>query len=201
MSDKESDSESMPRRNAVSVSVVVGVLGGLVFVFVFPRGALSTLMHEVFHLPGPGAGTALMVGPLAIVLAVASRLLTSWRAAGAVALAAFSATMSAVQLLRPESFGEQKGKFGSVEFLLAMLLCAGALELGLRLTRRLKRAHALAVSGAAANFLLLAFHFVVIFAQTAGWVKPGAAVLLLAISLAAGALAGIILHLLRVGDR
>lgn len=42
-------------------------MGGAFFLFVFPKGSISTLMHHVLSLPGPGVGVALILGPVALV--------------------------------------------------------------------------------------------------------------------------------------
>ena len=50
-----------------TLAAIVGAMMALVFVFIFPGKSISTLMHDVFHLPGPGAGIALVVGPFAVL--------------------------------------------------------------------------------------------------------------------------------------
>jgi len=45
------------------VALASGLTSGLLIVAIFPGKALSTLMHQVLGLPGPGAGTGLVVGP------------------------------------------------------------------------------------------------------------------------------------------
>jgi len=53
--------------NGIGNALIVGVLFSIGFVFVFPDTAISTLMHDVFRLPAPGAGIALLVGPMGIL--------------------------------------------------------------------------------------------------------------------------------------
>ena len=54
--------------NEIGNAVVIGVLASIAFVFIFPDESISTLMHDVFHLPGPGAGIALLVGPAGVLV-------------------------------------------------------------------------------------------------------------------------------------
>jgi hypothetical protein len=55
------------------LATTAGVLSGLVFIFLFPGRAISTLMHEVLHLPGPGAGIGFIVGPYMVMCALIMR--------------------------------------------------------------------------------------------------------------------------------
>jgi hypothetical protein len=52
------------------VALIAGLLAGLLFVALFPGRALSTLMHNVLKLPGPGAGTGMLVGPYLVMISL-----------------------------------------------------------------------------------------------------------------------------------
>ena len=52
------------------LATTAGILSGLVFIFLFPGRAISTLMHQVLHLPGPGAGIGFIVGPYMVMCAL-----------------------------------------------------------------------------------------------------------------------------------
>ena len=64
------------RGKEAAICAAIGAVGAGLFLFAFPTGAISTLMHEVLHLPGPGAGIAMVLGPILVVVALVSALLT-----------------------------------------------------------------------------------------------------------------------------
>jgi hypothetical protein len=168
----------------------LGALGGAVFVFLFPKGSITTLMHQVLRLPGPGAGIAAVLGPFLLVLA-----LVAWRWAGdrpggpLVTVLSFSVVMALIAALVSEM--NPKGGFGTVWFVLACAVCALGVEGILALTGKWVPAWRLILAGVAGNLLLLAFYWVAIFPKTAGWVKWGDVPLLLAVCVVGGLLAGL----------
>ena len=54
--------------------VLIGLLGLLLIAFIFPQPVVSTLSHEVLHLPRPGAGIGLIYGPIICLLLRLGRL-------------------------------------------------------------------------------------------------------------------------------
>jgi len=52
----------------ILLAIVIGIIGVCVFLFLFPGGAITTAMHQVLKLPGPGAGIGLIFGPFIIIL-------------------------------------------------------------------------------------------------------------------------------------
>ncbi len=182
----------MSQSHRFGLAVLVGVVGGLVFLAILPTGAFSTLAHNVVRLPAPGAGVALLVGPLAVVC-----LLIAWRVArsagGALAGAlAFSLTCTVTLAIvgRPEG---GNGMIGSPLFVAALGTAGAAAELVLFLTRALKAVWLrLVLAAACANVALLIFYWVAIFPRTVGWIPWRAVPILLAVSLVAGALAGLV---------
>ena len=96
----------------LAAALALGAAGGAVFVFVFPRGAITTLVHHVLRLPGPGAGIALVVGPFALLFVLPACLWIG-RPGGATAAAlALGVTVCLVLLLTGVEM-EDKGMFGS----------------------------------------------------------------------------------------
>ncbi|MCK4413784.1 MAG: hypothetical protein KAY32_09585 [Candidatus Eisenbacteria sp.] len=177
-----------PRR--LGIAVLAGAVGAVFFLFIFPKGSISTLMHHVLHLPGPGAGIALILGPVALVFALISSHLARGAAGGALlaALAFSVAYATVVAVLRlPTS---EKGMFGSLWFVMALTACGVLVEGLLFLTRGLRLRWRFILAASGANTGLLVFYWVVIFPRTEGWVSWGAVPLLLAMSLAGGLVAG-----------
>jgi hypothetical protein len=173
------------------MAALAGAVGGLLFLFVFPKGAISTFAHYVLHLPAPGAGIALIVGPLAVVfMLVASRV--ARRAGGAfVGALAFSVACAGVMAVLRQPTGE-KGMIGSPWFVLALGTSGAVAEIALLLTRTLRTlAWRSVLAAGGANVALLIFCWVVIFPRTMGWVPWRVVPILLAVSLGAGALAGL----------
>jgi hypothetical protein len=172
-------------------AVGLGALGGAGFVFLFPRGAISTLMHQVLRLPGPGAGIALVLGPFMLVLALTAYRWTGDRPGGPlVSMLSFAVVMALLAALVSEM--NPKGGFGTVWFVLACAVCALGVEGVLALTGKWVPHWRLILAGVAGNLLLLAFYWVAIFPRTAGWVEGGDVPVLLCVCVAGGLLAGLI---------
>ena len=176
---------------ALGVSALIGVVGGVFFLFVFPKGSISTLMHQVLSFPGPGAGIALILGPVALVFMLVSSHLG--RVAGGALVAALG--FSVVYALLAAVLGlptNEKGMFGSFRFVLG-LATSGVVAEGLMiLTRRLRLRWRAVVTACCANMGLLVYYWIVIFPHTKGWVSWDAALLLLAMSVVGGLVAGIV---------
>jgi hypothetical protein len=172
-------------------TTAIGAVGAAVFVFLFPKGSLTTFMHQVLQLPGPGAGIALIVGPFALILAlVGYRVGGEWVGALPEVLLAFSAVVAIlVALVAPMN---PKGGFGTGWFILACL--AGGVGAGSALFfgKELKILWRLLLAGVAGNLVLLVFYWLVIFPMTTGWVEWGDVPVLLLVCVAGGMLAGLI---------
>ena len=173
------------------IPILLGVVGGLFFLFVFPKGSITTLMHDVLHLPGPGAGIALILGPVALLIILISSHLVR-RALGGALLAslAFSVTYAIVATILNLPTSE-KGMFGSIRFVIALAICGVVAETLLFLTSRLRPLWRFLLTACGANTGLLVFYWIVIFPRTKGWISWEDATLLFVLSLAGGAVAGI----------
>ena len=169
----------------------LGAFGGAVFVFLFPKGAITTLMHQVLRLPGPGAGIALILGPFMLILALAVHRWTGDRPGGAlVSVLSFSVVMALLAALVSEK--NPKGGFATKWFVLACNVCRQGVEAVLIVFKRLRPMWRLILAGVAGNLVLLVFYWVAIFPQSAGWVEWGDVPVLLAVCIAGGLLAGLI---------
>ena len=177
------------RGREATTCAAIGVAGGLIFLFAFPKGSISTLMHEVLGLPGPGAGIALILGPFLILVALIARLLN--RQAGGAVIA--SLTFAAAYALVTRLLGiptNPKGAFGSAVFVAAIALCGIAAEAVLVLGKALPKVWRCMLSGALANTVLLVFYWIVIFPRTAGWINWKDIPLLTGLCLACGLVSG-----------
>jgi hypothetical protein len=169
----------------------LGSGGALFFLFAFPKGALSTLMHEVLHLPGPGAGIALIFGPFLALVALTSSL--SSRSNGGALIAAFAfgvACALVVWLFRIPT--NPKGAFGSILFVAAVALLGLTVEVVTALGRAFRQPWRSLLTGALANVVLLVFYWLAIFSRTTGWVKWKDVPLLMGVCLVGGLVSGYI---------
>ena len=151
-------------------SAVLGVVGALIFLFAFPKGSISTLVHEVLGLPGPGAGIGLVLGPFLIIVAVVSSVLSRGSGGALVASLMFAVTYALiVHLFRiPTS---QKGAFGSPLFIGAVTVFSVVAEAVMALGRRLGTVWRCMLCGAVANISLLVIYWTLIFPATAAWIR------------------------------
>jgi hypothetical protein len=175
--------------------VAAGGIGAVLFLFAFPAGAISTLMHAVLHLPGPGAGIALIVGPFLVLVGLGCSLLTRAKGGALVAALAFGLCCTLIVRLLGVAT-EPKGAFGSLPFLAALGLLGLAVEVVMASQRPRRYAWRCVLAGLVANVILLAFYWVAIFPRTAGWVKWGDILPLAAMCVAAGLVSGYITGML-----
>jgi membrane-bound metal-dependent hydrolase YbcI (DUF457 family) len=156
-----------------------------------PQGAITTLMHEVLHLPGPGAGIAVIFGPFLALVALTSFL--SSRGNGGSLIAALTFGLSYALLVRLFRIPTNpKGAFGSILFIAAVALFGVAVESVMAVARAFNQPWRCLLAGTAANVILLVFYWLAIFPRTAGWVKWKDVPLLLGSCLVGGAVAGYI---------
>jgi len=177
------------RLNEVPACAAGGIIGALVFLFAFPKGAISTLMHAVLGLPGPGAGIAMVVGPFVILVGLIAALLTRRAGSAAIAGLAFAATQALVPgLLGMASSGS--GALGSPLSIVGIALPGVAVEAALALGKGVKSRWRSMVAGALANAVLLGFYGTVVFPRTYKPVAPRDVPLLMGLALAGGLLSG-----------
>jgi membrane-bound metal-dependent hydrolase YbcI (DUF457 family) len=182
---------NMTRRKEAALCAAIGGGGALVFLFAFPRGAISTLMHEVLHLPGPGAGIALIFGPFLALVALTSFLSSRGKGGSLIAALTFGLSYAlVVWLFRIPT--NPKGAFGSILFVAAVALFGLAVESVMALARAFNQPWRCLLAGAVANVVLLVFYWLAIFPRTAGWVKWKDIPLLLGVCLVGGLVPGYI---------
>lgn len=177
------------REEQAATCAGIGVAGALIFLFAFPKGSISTLMHAVLSLPGPGAGIALVFGPFLILVALISSLLTQGDGAAAFASLVFAAAYS-LALWLFEIPSNPKGAFGSAVFVAAVALFSVAVEAVMVFGKGLKKVWRCMLSGALANVILLVFYWTVIFPRTAEWINRKDIPLLMGLCLVSGLASG-----------
>ncbi|MBU1627788.1 hypothetical protein KKB18_10505 [bacterium] len=160
----------MFKRKTITTSFFIGFFGALIFLYCFPKGAISTFMHQVLHLPGPGAGIALILGPFYILLGFLSVKVAGVLGTSSLTATFFSLTYYFIVIIFHISV-EGKGKFGSLWFMLALILCGISIDVLLYLFRKLKEPWRLCITAFISNTLLLWFYWIVIFPKTMGYVK------------------------------
>jgi hypothetical protein len=171
--------------------ILIGAVGGLLFLFAFPKGSITTLMHDVLHLPGPGAGIALILGPVALIFIFLSSRLTQGALGGALLTSlafAVTYTLASRILMLPTS---EKGLFGSAWFVAALVMSGVVAEMLLLLSRHLRPTWRLLLTACGANSFLLLFYWLAIFPRTKGWVSWEDVPALFALSLAGGITVGL----------
>ncbi len=153
------------------VATLLGIAGAILFIYMFPRGAITTLMHQVLNLPGPGAGIALILGPFIILFALLAARITGKASAAFITSLSFSLMVAALVAILELSV-EEKGKFGSVEFVGAAVLCGLIIVFFLHMLPGWKASlWKFVLTSCIANTGLLVFYWLFIFPQTVGWVK------------------------------
>lgn len=180
----------IPQPSRTGIPLLLGAIGGLLFLFVFPKGSITTVMHDVLHLPGPGAGIALILGPVALLFILLSSHSVRLAPGGALPASlafAMSYAIPAKIFALPTS---TKGMFGSARFIIALAVCGVAAEILLSLTRRLRPPWGYVLTACGANTALLVFYWLAIFPRTKGWIAWEDVPLLLLLNLVGAAVAG-----------
>ena len=181
----------MIRGKETVTCAAIGAAGALIFLFVFPKGSISTLMHEVWDLPGPGAGIALILGPFLIIVALVSSLLGRGSGGAVVASLMFAVVYAlVVRLLGIPT--NPKGAFGGAAFVAAVALSGITAEAVMVLGKALKKRRRCMLSGALANAVLLGVYWIAIFPRTYKWIDWSDGPLLMGLCLACGLISGYI---------
>ena len=179
------------RGKEAATCTAIGAVGALIFLFAFPKGAISTLMHEVLGLPGPGAGIALIVGPFLVLVAlIASRLC---RGAGGAVIASLAFAVAYALVVRIVGMPTNpKGAFGGAAFVAGIAAFGLVAEAVMAPGQALKTARRCLLAGALANAVLLVFYWIAVFPRTAGWISWRDVPLLMGLGLACGLASGYI---------
>lgn len=169
---------------------VMGVVGVCVFLFLFPGGAITTAMHQVLKLPGPGAGIGLIFGPFIIILSLLTYNSISKQGAIFITCLVFGLLHS---ILTPIVYPSVKtvGSLGPIYFrILAVILVGIVMEICIFLLKNRKDIIQYLISAGISNIILQSFYWVAIFPYNKGIVKIGNIPILLGITILAGIILG-----------
>jgi hypothetical protein len=169
----------------MALPLIAGLVAGLLFVALFPGRALSTLMHNVLGLPGPGAGTGMVTGPLIIM---ASLVVYTFRRKP---LVAFIAALAAGTSQTVASVYISPGVLTAATVpatVLSVIVMATVLEACLLALRGVADTLALPAAAVAADLAYLSFQWAAVFPVIKRNVLPGDAVLLAGLAAAASVL-------------
>lgn len=167
----------------------IGAMGALVFLFAFPKGSITTLMHEVLNLPGPGAGIAMIFGPFLILVVLSSSILFPGFGAAIITTLAFSVVYG-LTVWMFDMPTNPKGAFGSALFMIAVTLLGLSAEVVNFLGGGIKDVWRCILAGPVANVVLCVFYWVAIFPRTARWVELGDLPVLVGVCLVGGVVSG-----------
>lgn len=177
------------RAREAAQGAAIGAAGAVVFLFAFPAGSITTLMHAVLGLPGPGAGIALVLGPSLVLVALTSARLS--RKDGSALLASLAFAVTATLVVRILGLATNpKGQFGTAVFVVTIALFGTTGEAVLVFGKRMAASRRYMLSGALANGILLISYWLVVFPHAAGWVRWRDVPLLMGLCMAAGLASG-----------
>jgi len=177
------------RGQEAATCAAIGTAGALIFLFAFPKGSITTLVHAVLGLPGPGTGIALVVGPFLILVAIIASLLS--RADGGALVASFMFAVAYALVVRLLGIPTNpKGAFGSGWFIAAVVAFGIVAEATMVVGKAVKDVWRCMIAGALANAVLLVFYWMMIFPRTYEWVDWSDVPLLMGLCLLCGLASG-----------
>jgi len=171
-------------KRMVLPSILFGSVGAFVFLFLFPSGAITTAMHQVLGLPGPGAGIGLIFGPFIIILGLIAFNLTKKAGTIVLTFTVFGITHS---ILTPIIYPSIT-TVGRV----VVIVMGISLELCIYISRNQQPIIQYLISPVISNVTLLTLYWLVIFPGCKGWVRINAIPILLAITILAALFSGLI---------
>lgn len=185
------DSLRTVRGGDVLLAVVVGAISGLMLLFLFPGAALSTLMHEVLKLPGPGAGIGFVVGPYMVLWA-----LIVWIHRRKAGLAFYVCAVSGmVQAYAGDAAGASSvlGPTVAPQMMLAGFVLGISVDLLAFATRDMADWKATKLTAVISDIIFLCVYWVAVFPTVKGWVQPVPAVIMIVLSLIGAVLFGAVI--------
>lgn len=148
----------------IALSVAIGLIGAVLFLFLFPGNAISTIMHQVLMLPGPGTGFGVVIGPFIIMCALIAYGLCKKQGIPLIASAAAGIFISVLIFVFQIKVA-QPGTIGSIAFAAGAVVIGVVLELMVYLLRKKSELLKYAVSALAADLIFLAYSMIAIFSQ------------------------------------
>ena len=141
-------------------ATLVGVLFSIAFVFLSRGGSINELVYETFHLPYPGAGIALLVGPVGIMCGLVAYVLNPNPGRLLVSIIVFGTLMPIGQsLFNPDGLGQFPFFFP----LLSFVFLAIVLEILVYKFSQRNEFQRIVAPAVLANVLFLVFWWLTIF--------------------------------------
>jgi len=184
-------------KRIVFLSIIFGIVGAFVFLFLFPGGAITTAMHQLLKLPGPGAGIGLVFGPFIIILGLIAYNLTKKPGIIVLTYTVFGITHS---ILTPIIYPtiDTVGSLGPLPLRIVVVILMGiTFELCMYISRDQKTVTRYLISSVISNISLISFYWLIIFPGCKGWVKINAIPILLAITILAALFSGLLLFVIK----
>ncbi len=174
----------------ILIAVITGIIGAFIFLFLFPAGAISTAMHQVLELPGPGAGIGLIFGPFIILLS-----LLTYNFIGKHGIIFITCSVFAIfhSILSPIVYPSVKtvGSLGPLFLRISAIVLLGiVLEICIFILKDRKDLIKYPLSAAISNVICLLFYWLLIFPGNKGWVKIENIPILLGVTILAAIIFG-----------
>lgn len=180
----------LPNRSQVCQSAIFGILGAFGFLYLFPGSAITTAMHPVLKLPGPGAGIGLIFGPFIILLSLIVYNFNQIKGTIIITSTAFGIVHSIfTPLIYPSVI--TVGSLGPTPLrIAAVILLAVVLEIFIHIFEDLNALARYLISAGISNIACLVFYWVLIFPGPKGWVNVEDIPVLLGIAILSGTVVG-----------
>ena len=174
----------------ILIAFLMGVIGVFIFLFLFPAGAITTAMHQVLKLPGPGAGIGLIFGPFIIILS-----LLVYNFIGKTGIITITCIIFGIfhSIFTPIVYPSVKtvGSIGLPIFkILAVILLGLVLEIFIFLLKNRNDIIKYPMAASIANIVCLSFYWFVMFPSNKGIVKINNIPILLGVAIIAGIIFG-----------
>lgn len=174
----------------ILIAILVGIIGVFIFLYLFPGGAITTAMHQILNLPGPGAGIGLIFGPFIIVLSLLTYNYIDKRGIIFITCTIFSLFHS---IFTPIVYPSIKtvGSLGPLGFrILAVILLGLVLEICIFLFKNQNDLIKFPLSATISNLTILSYYWCAIFPFNKGIVEIGSIPILLGVTIFAGIIFG-----------
>jgi len=167
-------------------AILMGIIGACLFLFLFPGGAISTAMHQILKLPGPGAGIGIIFGPFIILLSFLTYNFIKKYGAIFITCSVFGIIHS---IFAPIVYPTIKtvGSLGPLfSRIFAVILLGLLLEICIFIFKNQKDLIRYPVSAGISNVVILSFYWFAIFPSNKGMVAINDTPILLVVTILAG---------------
>lgn len=174
----------------IFIAFLMGIIGAFIFLFLFPGGAITTAMHQILKLPGPGAGIGFIFGPFIIVLSLLIYNFIGKRGIIFITCMIFGIFHS---ILTPMAYPSIKtvGSLGPLYLrIFAVILLGLALEICIFALKNQNDLFKYSISAIISNIVCLFFYWFLIFPSNKGMVRINSIPMLVGIAIFASIIFG-----------